>query len=521
MSKKFTSTIAGASIFISLLGLISRGLGFIREIIFANNFGLEKEFDLYLVGAVLPITINTILLYIGQNYFIPEFQKINSSNQQHAQNYFKQSILLFSAAGLILALLLFFTSGMIVDFYMQSADSASRETALLVFKIFLVTIPFSAAISVLSALLQSLYEFKYPAISILFLNIAIIILLLFLSDRFGVYVIPIGYVVGTFLQFIYLLIKSRRYLNFDSLINSDGNNFYKSILNSSIVIIILIESIGQMYSIFDRYFYGYIGPGGVASLNYAFIIFSLPISIFSFSLATVVFPKITQAIVNTSEADLQKIYSDSISINILIFMPLAFVLYYFGDTILKIAFERGKFLGESTIITYHVLKCYSVSLVFYSVYTVLNKMFYSLNLAKLLLVITIVGIILKMIFNSLLVHRYQQDGLAVSTSLSFVFFFSASYLVINRKLGITDKTLFINEFSFYFINSCVSLLIFKILSNLFPVSNIITDTLLLFIFLFIYFLNLILVKHKIIIILNQLIPVINFNNTLKKFKRNQ
>ncbi|NUM61450.1 MAG: hypothetical protein HUU44_04770, partial [Ignavibacteriaceae bacterium] len=81
MSKKFTSTIAGASIFISLLGLISRGLGFIREIIFANNFGLEKEFDLYLVGAVLPITINTILLYIGQNYFIPEFQKINSSNQ--------------------------------------------------------------------------------------------------------------------------------------------------------------------------------------------------------------------------------------------------------------------------------------------------------------------------------------------------------------------------------------------------------------------------------------------------------
>lgn len=95
--------------------------------------------------------------------------------------------------------------------------------------------------------------------------------------------------LGTFLQFIYLLIKSRRYLNFDSLINSDGNNFYKSILNSSIVIIILIESMSQLYAIFDRYFYGQISSGGIASLNYGLIIWFLPVSIISISLATAVF----------------------------------------------------------------------------------------------------------------------------------------------------------------------------------------------------------------------------------------
>ena len=56
MSQKFTSTIAGASIFISLIGVLSRGFGFIREMIFANNFGLETDFDLYLVGAVLVVS---------------------------------------------------------------------------------------------------------------------------------------------------------------------------------------------------------------------------------------------------------------------------------------------------------------------------------------------------------------------------------------------------------------------------------------------------------------------------------
>ena len=43
MSKKFTSTIAGASILITGVGLISRGFGFIREVVYANNFGLQKS----------------------------------------------------------------------------------------------------------------------------------------------------------------------------------------------------------------------------------------------------------------------------------------------------------------------------------------------------------------------------------------------------------------------------------------------------------------------------------------------
>jgi putative peptidoglycan lipid II flippase len=516
MSRKFTSTIAGASIFISILGLISRGLGFIREIIFANNFGLEKEFDIYLVGAVLPITINTILLYIGQNYFIPEFQKITSDTDEQLQKYFKQAILLFTSAGLLIACLLFITSESIINFYLTSADFDSKETAITVFRIFLLTIPFSAAISILSALLQSLYEFKYPAISILFLNVSVIILLVFFSDQFGVYIIPIGFVAGTVLQFAYLIFIARKFFKINFRLNINELKASRSLLSSNIVVIILIESVGQLYSIFDRYFFGHISPGGIASLNYGFIIYLLPISIVSVSLATVVFPKITQAIVNSSKNDLQRIYSESISTNILIFMPFTFVLFYFGDTILKIAFERGKFLGESTAMTYNVLKCYSVSIVFYSVYTVLNKMFYSLNLAKLLLTITVIGIIVKLVFNSLLVKDYQQDGLALSTSLSFVFFFSASYLVINRSLEITDRTLFIKEFCFYFINSCICLLSTKILSNLLPERDIITDIFTILFFIFIYLLNLILVNHKVFIILNQIFPRLKVNILMKK-----
>jgi putative peptidoglycan lipid II flippase len=514
MNQKFTSTIAGASIFISLVGLISRGFGFLREMLFASYFGLGTDFDIYLVSAVLPITLNTVLLYISQNFFVPALQKINP---EQSQKYYNQAFGIFILAGFFLTLILFSFSDIIINLYIPSESIEIRESALLIFRLFLVTIPFSAGISMLSALLQTVFEFKYPSISILFLNVSIIILILLFTSRIGIYVIPAGYIIGTIIQFFYLLYKSNNYfqLRIKLITSFHQYNFFNSLVGRSILIIIMIELIGQFYSIFDRYFYSDIMQGGIASLNYAYIIYVLPITIFSVSLATAIFPKITKAIVNSSKNDLERFYSESISINILIFMPITFLLFYFGETIIKVAFQRGKFLGESTTITYNALKCYSVSLIFYSIYSVLNKMFYSMNLSKLLLIVTIIGILLKLIFNFLLVEQYQQYGLALSTSISFIFFFVVSYLVINTKLKITDKTIFIKEFCFYFINCCICFMVIYIPMSLLSVKTIYTEFGMIGIFIAVYLMNLVLLKHKYILLLKQVIQRIKNGGSAK------
>ena len=515
MKQKFTSTIAGASIFISLLLLVSRGLGFIREMIFANNFGLEKDFDLYLVGAVLPVTINVIILYIGQNFFVPAFQKIESLATEESQKYYNQSFILLIGAGTIVALILFFFSDIIIDLYMHSAAAKSRITATQIFKLFLLTIPFSAGISMLSALLQTVFEFKYPAISVLYLNVSIIVMLFIFTDMMGIYVIPVGYVIGTILQFYYLILKSRKYFKLNLIPHLRQFSQMKSIFGSSILIIILIESLSQLYFIFDRYFYVDISSGGIASLNYAYLIFMLPISIFSISLATAVFPKITKAINEPSNAGFEKIYNESISINIFIFMPITFILFYFGDTIIKIAFERGKFLAESTSITFSALRCYSVSIVFLSVYSVLNKIFYSINFAKVLLAITVAGMTIKLILNFILVKQFQQYGLATSTSISFLFFFLMSFLVINHKLRINQKNLFFKDFFVYLINCLVCFLIIYIFKNIMPFKNIIIEILMIVLFLVLYFSNLLIIKHNSVAILDGVFQRINLGSIIK------
>ncbi len=97
------------------------------------------------------------------------------------------------------------------------------------------------------------------------------------------------------------------------------------------------------------------------------------------------------------------------------------------------------------LLTFGVLRFYSLSLVFYSVYAVFNKIFYSLNKIKILLGITIAGLLIKLILNFLLIDL-EQNGLALSTSISFMFFFLASYIFLNIKLKIKDRLLFAKDF---------------------------------------------------------------------------
>lgn len=494
MSQKFTSTIAGASIFISLVGLLSRGLGFIREMVFASNFGLETDFDLYLVGAVLPTTINSIILYIGQNYFVPGFQKIKSENPDSAKKYFNQSFILFIGSGIIIAFLLFFFSDLIINNYMQESSVKNKEIAAIIFRIFLFTIPFSAGISILSALLQSVYEFKYPAISMLFLNISVIILLILFSNSYGVIIIPVGFVIGTISQFTYLIIKTRKFVRLELFKKNEDESFSRSILTSSIFIIILVESLSQLYTIIDRYFYNEVSPGGIASLNYAMIIFVLPISIFSIALATAIFPRITKAINDSVFNDVETIYNESISMNLIIFIPISFILFFFGDTIIRVLFERGKFIEESTNITFGVLKCYAISISFYSVYAVLNKIFYGIKKIKLLLLLTVFGLLLKFILNFVLIE-FKQNGFAISTSVSYIFFFITSYLFLNNKLKIENKFLFIKEFIFLFVNCIICIQILQLLSNIFSINNVYIKIVIIVLFILLYLFNLIFVKH--------------------------
>jgi len=495
MSKKFTSTIAGASILITIVGLFGKGLGLFREVIFANSFGISVNYNLYLVGAVLPLTINTIILYIGQNYFIPNYNRIKTESENNAGNFVGSTFWIFTSGGIILSLLLLLFSGPFVSLYLKESSSAALSSTTEIFRIFLITIPINAAYSILAAYLQSEFEFKYPAYSQLFLNVSIILLVIFFSGSIGVLTIPLGYVLGTFFQLGYLIIKihGKISLNITNLFNIEK---FSGFAAATFLITVLIESISQLFLLADRYFYSYVDKGGIASLNYAMNLFMLPVSIISVALATAIFPSLSQSFNNKNLSDLKSKLNSFFSINTFLFIPISFILILYGDIIIKILFQRGQFDTNATLMTFNVLRFYVLSLVFYSSYAVINKLLYSVNLIKSLLIITVAGCILKILLNFSLVGIYKQDGLALSTTLSYLFFFLCGGFLIYNKLKI-GMNFFLKELLFNLLNGLISYLIVTILSSiLLDKSMVINDLMKLTAFLAIYLFNSKIIKQN-------------------------
>lgn len=493
MLKRFTSSVAGASVFIALFGLLSKGLGFLREVIFASIFGLSTEFDIYLVSAVLPLTLNMIVMTIGQNYLIPAYNNLKHIDSSTALKFSQGNLVIFFIAGLLLSAFLYLTSNHLISIFIQDSDLIIKQTAVDIFNLFLITIPITCGISVVSAYQQGNFEFRFSIISQLIPNIVVILALIILKEL-DVFAIPIGYVAGTIFQFLFLIITSRELIVFDKENLLSFGNLLNS-LSFSVIVVILIESVGHLYLIADRFFYEWLQPGGVSSLSYAQTLFLLPVSIISIALSTAIFPKFSKLISKMDYPALGKVFNDGLSFTIIFFVPVMFIFLFYGDIIIKILFERGRFSSADTFITFRVLSYLALSIIFYASYGILNKLLYSSGMINQLLVITILGIALKIALNFYFASSMQQDGLALSTSLSFLFFFIASISVIHKKKFFIIKTSFLTEFLFHLFNAILSLSIIRHFSALYP-ENTFFALIEMSLFLLIFITNLFLLKFS-------------------------
>jgi putative peptidoglycan lipid II flippase len=494
---KFTSTVAGASIFIALMSVFGRGIGFIREIIYASYFGTFEEFEVYLIGAVLPLTISTSIYYISQNYFIPEYNRYIDLRSGDAHDFVNRIFWIFILIGVLISIILYVFIDPIIDFYVGEMSESSRELTINTFTIFLFTIPLTAGIAVLSVFLESEFEFIHPSVSRLVLNVSTILFVLFLGKQIGVIIIAIGYLSGTIFQLVYLLLKVRLKIINPLKVSFNNREKISAVFSFSMLSIILIEIISQLYAIFDRYFYNEISSGGIAALNYAQTIFLLPVGIFSAALSTVIFPKLSTALKENSNEVTKFLLQESTLITLFLFIPFSFMFLNYSSDIINMIYERGNFNELSTSQTASALQLYAIGLVFYGVYAILNKIFYSMGYVKTLLFITFLGLLIKFCLNFILVEALGHRGLAIATSISYIFFFVSCFLFLNFKLHLKLNLVFMTEFTLMLINAGLSLLITElVIDGVISISSIIFIIKLIF-FNGVFVLNLFVINHRI------------------------
>lgn len=163
--------------------------------------------------------------------------------------------------------------------------------------------------------------------------------------------------------------------------------------------------------------------------------------------------------------DLKNKLNSFLSTNIFIFSLISAIYIYFGDSIIKILFQRGNFSSYDTAHTNELLLVLSASFIFYSIYTVLNKLIYSLGYLKQLLILSISVLIIKYLIISLFIDSLQEKILALSTSITYLVLFLVANFILSKELGKNWNKNLVSQIILNIFNVIFSLIIVNVLFN--------------------------------------------------------
>ncbi len=400
---------------------------------YAANFGIEREIDIYFVASIIPLILSTSIYYIAQNHLIPLFSKSKAATGELPAALLKKGIyaaILFSTA---VSLLLFLFRRPILYYFFDANDTYAFALGEAIFTIYIATIPLYTVISVLTAWKYFTYDYLRPLISQLWSNISIIIFVMLFSAQLGSKSIAFGYLTGVILQLVHMVWVCKDEL---FTMNSNTQFSFKAIgFSGGLMVIFLIEFVGQLMPFVDRSFYSALPSGTIAAYNYALTIMLLPISIAAVGFSTALFPQISELYAAGNKNELQHKLTTAFELILFLFLPVQLILIIFPEEIISIIFVSSKFSVQDTQIIANCLIILGCSTIFYSLFSVISKFFYGINKPVKLLAIVSIGFITKVALNFILLEPMGFITIAVSSAAAFAVMFLAGGYILLKELN--------------------------------------------------------------------------------------
>lgn len=415
------------------LTLVSRVLGFVRDVVMASLLGASAVSDAFFLAWLLP---NLMRRLFGEGAFaaalIPVFiDARESGNEAEARR-------LVSAATTRLALVLLalivvgevaLTWGL--GYVQEPAPGwprlhralAGAELTLELARVLLPYLGFICLAGVLGGALNALDRFAIPAVAPVLLNLIWIAALavgaaLYPEAERRVNVLVWGLVAAGVAQFtIHLVACHRAALPVAPRWKTDPALLKR--VRSLFFSLALGLTVFQLNVLFDSLIaYAFVPAGGVTALYYGNRLIQLPIGVLGVALSTVVFPQLARLAKRGDFAGLGAVLDQGIRIGLYVSLPAAVGLAVLYVPIVDVLFGHGEFDADSVRRTGGVLLCLTPAVVAACLTPVLARAFYAEELTRIPVYVSVFCVLVNLTLNLTLVTPLEEMGLALSTSIS-------------------------------------------------------------------------------------------------------
>jgi len=490
---------AGTVGFIFLAMLMAKVLGQAREMVIASTYGTAWQADAYVAASQIPTNFFDMILGSAVSAaFIPVFNKFLEKDgdlraKKFAGTFFNN---VFAISAFISVIGIIFAP-QIISIITPNLDPMAAKLAVKLLRIMFPMIIFIGSAFTFVGLLQSMGEYNLPAVMSMVSSAVCIIYLFTLENKFGVTGLAVALVLGWFLQFAILMPSTIK----------KGFRFNLKFFDSGIIEVVklalpvLVGTWVQPVNVMVNTRIASGIDGGVSAINYANKLYLIAAGVFAMALTNYIFPKLSRLSVDEkNKENWFEVFFSSVKTVVLVVTPIAVVFLTQSNDIIRVIYQRGEFGESSVLVCGGALLFYSIGILPFSLQEILYKSFYSLRKVITPMLIALSGIAVNLVLSFVLSDIMGINGLALAASLSVIFTFVVSFVIIawqSRKIFAT--CLYIVKIIGFGAVSAGSILLTKKILNI-PGGNFINNALNLcipaFIGIVVYFIVLVVFRTK-------------------------
>lgn len=424
-------TIVQTAILMAILTLVSKLLGFVREMVIAGCFGTSYVVDAYVMAYSIPgILFGGIFASIGTAY-MPTYSGIVEKKGKEAGNKFTNEILNFSLVIAIFAFAIgFLLSEKLVAIMASDFPEKTAELTVFYLRIAFGYTVFSCGASLLDAYMQYRGKYLQPIITGWFQNIGIIIVAA-ISAFTSHYYLAAGLLLGYGLRFLTIFLSARK-CEYKYRPQIAFNEPVKQIIALAIPVFVGTY-ITQLNTFVDKTLASGLQEGSIAALNYGMMLVTLITGLTTTIIATIIYPKITRAVSNKDWEFFNGAVEKGLTLIVMIVAPFTLGAMAFSEEVVQIVYERGAFDEMATSLTGSAFFFYSAGLAFTALVAFLTQVYYSMRDMKTPIKCAATSVVINIVFNLLLVGTMQHNGLALATSVAAFVNFILMYAMLIKK----------------------------------------------------------------------------------------
>lgn len=408
---------------VSSITLISRILGFVRDVLIATMFGTSMLTDAFFVAFKIPNLLRRIFAEGAfSQSFIPVLIEYKANHtKRHIQDFISSTLgLMIFFLFLFTILGIFFSHSLILITAPGFSDLPGKLT--LTQNLLTIMFPYIVFISIsslFSSILNSWNYFFIPAISPILLNISIIFFSFFLSSFFNPPIFCLGWavVIGGFFQLCYQLPYLYK-INMLVIPKINWNNTGLLRVLKKIGPAILGASANQISLVINTVFSSLLNPGTISWMYYADRLIEFPVGILGVSLSTILFASLTKSYKNGIISEYKKSLHWGLRISLMLSLPSAVMLFFLAKPLVIVFFQYGKFTEFDVLMTEKALELYSFGLISFILVKILASAFYAYEEINIPMKISILTLLLGQLMNPMLIFYFKHAGLALSVSIS-------------------------------------------------------------------------------------------------------